>query len=181
MVAEHDVLFLLLDSREARWLPTVLANKFDKACITVGLGFDSFVIVRHGVPPHLYNPGTVRVHLEKHGERLCCYFCNDIVTPQNTMKDRTLDQMCTVTKPGLSFISTAYAAELYISLLHHPLGHHAPASEDSNKLPFTELGKLPHHLRGNIGDYETSIFYGRAFDQCVACSRYILEEYNSNR
>lgn len=56
LVAEHDVLFLLLDSREARWLPTVLANKYDKACITVGLGFDSFVIVRHGVPPQLYNP-----------------------------------------------------------------------------------------------------------------------------
>ena len=55
MVEEHDVLFLLLDSREARWLPTVLANKYDKACITVGLGFDSFVIVRHGVPPQLFN------------------------------------------------------------------------------------------------------------------------------
>jgi len=39
-------------------LPTVLANKFDKACITVGLGFDSFVIVRHGVPPQLFDPGT---------------------------------------------------------------------------------------------------------------------------
>lgn len=97
------------------------------------------------------------------------------------MKDRTLDQMCTVTKPGLSFISTAYAAELYVSLLHHPLGHHAPASEDPNNLPVTELGKLPHHLRGNMGDFETSIFYGRAFDQCVACSKYILDEYISNR
>jgi ubiquitin-like modifier-activating enzyme ATG7 len=55
LVQEHDVLFLLLDSREARWLPTVLANKYDKACITVGLGFDSFVIVRHGVPPNLFD------------------------------------------------------------------------------------------------------------------------------
>jgi ubiquitin-like modifier-activating enzyme ATG7 len=97
------------------------------------------------------------------------------------MKDRTLDQMCTVTKPGLSFISAAYAAELYISLLHHPLGHHAPANEDENKLPTTDLGKLPHHLRGNLGDFETSIFYGRAFDQCVACSKFILDCYNTER
>jgi ubiquitin-like modifier-activating enzyme ATG7 len=97
------------------------------------------------------------------------------------MKDRTLDQMCTVTKPGLSFISAAYAAELFVSLLHHPLRHHAPANEDQNKLPSTDLGKLPHHLRGNLSDFETSIFYGKAFEQCVACSHYILDSYNENR
>jgi len=52
-------LFLLLDSREARWLPTVLANKYDKACITVGLGFDSFVIVRHGIAPDIYDQSNI--------------------------------------------------------------------------------------------------------------------------
>jgi hypothetical protein len=60
-VKEHDVLYLLLDSREARWLPTVLANKYDKACITVGLGFDSYVIVRHGVSPAIYNKGIYKL------------------------------------------------------------------------------------------------------------------------
>lgn len=74
------------------------------------------------------------IYLEKHRERICCYFCNDIITPQNTMKDRTLDQQCTVTRPGLSFLASAYASELYISLIHHPLEHKAPAHEDSNKL-----------------------------------------------
>ena len=61
LVKEHDVLYLLLDSREARWLPTVLANKYDKACITVGLGFDSYVIVRHGVSPAIYNKGKFKL------------------------------------------------------------------------------------------------------------------------
>lgn len=69
-----------------------------------------------------------------HKERLSCYFCNDIATPQNTMKDRTLDQMCTVTRPGLSFSSSAYASELYISLIHHDLEHRVWADEDSSKL-----------------------------------------------
>ena len=32
-VKNHDVLFLLTDTRESRWLPTVLANKFNKVCL----------------------------------------------------------------------------------------------------------------------------------------------------
>jgi len=87
----------------------------------VGLGFDSYVIVRHGVSPAIYNKCNLFLYLEIHKERIGCYFCSDIVTPQNTMKDRTLDQMCTVTRPGLSFVSAAYASELYISLIHHEL------------------------------------------------------------
>jgi ubiquitin-like modifier-activating enzyme ATG7 len=97
------------------------------------------------------------------------------------MKDRTLDQQCTVTRPGLSFVSSAYASELYISLLHHELEHKVWAHEDPEKLETTDLGKLPHHVRGCMSDFETNILYGPAFDQCVACSKYILDEYIANR
>ncbi|CAM6001542.1 unnamed protein product [Sphagnum balticum] len=175
LAKEHDALFLLTDNRESRWLPTVLANKYNKICLTVALGFDSFVVIRHGLPPNVHNA-------EEHGERLGCYFCNDIVSPGNSMKDRTLDQMCTVTRPGLSFISSAYAAELLISLAHHPMGNAAPAYDDEKKNnQETPLGIIPQHIRGNLSDFETKIYYSRGFPNCVACSEYVLQEYSNNR
>lgn len=81
---DHDVVFLLLDTREARWLGTLLSAVHNKICISVGLGFDNFVIVRHGVSPLVHNE-------EAHGPRSGCYFCNDYLSPSNTMRDRTLD------------------------------------------------------------------------------------------
>ena len=123
-VKESDVVFLLTDSRESRWLMTVLTQKFNKCCISVGLGFDSFVVIRHGARIDQY---------EDINDRVGCYFCNDIISPTNTLADRTLDQQCTVTKPGLAPTSSAYAVELFMGILHHPKGHVAGSDNDPEK------------------------------------------------
>ena len=101
LVLSHDITFVLMDSRESRWLPTLYGYLqfklayfcvifalnyqlprntnfrfracYNKPVINVGLGFDSYVVIRHGVDNFKKNSD----------QRLGCYFCNDVVAPQN--------------------------------------------------------------------------------------------------
>lgn len=78
LINEHDAIFLLMDTRESRWLPTVMGKAAGKLVMNAALGFDSFVVMRHGVTCDA-DPMS----------ELGCYFCNDVVAPMNVGKCRS--------------------------------------------------------------------------------------------
>lgn len=203
LVSSHDVVFILTDSRESRWLPTLLAAKHDKICINAALGLDSFLVVRHGGTPATSVGGGLEAGTGGAGPpadvpqsavpaaeelkppgldaadgagattveptatarcRLGCYFCTDVVAPENSSLNRTLDQQCTVTRPGLAPMAAATAVELTVGLLHHPLRQRASADDSAGRAKGLgaaqaaasaaaqgghPLGALPHQVGQN--------------------------------
>ncbi|XP_037274030.1 autophagy-related 7 isoform X1 [Rhipicephalus microplus] len=164
LVAEHDAVFLLLDTREARWLPTVVAATQRKIVINAALGFDTFLVMRHGIAGD-------------NGEKLGCYFCSDVVGPADSTRDRTLDQQCTVTRPGVGAMAGALAAELLVGLLQSPLKGRCPTSDDAEASGENPLGLVPHQIRGFLARHVYMMPTYAAFPMCTACSQPVLDEY----
>jgi ubiquitin-like modifier-activating enzyme ATG7 len=175
LVDEHDVIFLLMDTRESRWLPTVMGKSRGKIVMNAALGFDTYVVMRHGV-----KVGPEPDAATNNKQELGCYFCNDVVAPADSMKDQTLDQQCTVTRPGIAAIASALLVELLISVLQHPSGPAAPASvsphDDRGDHP---LGLVPHQIRGFLHNFTSLNIVGQAYDCCSACSDKVLDAYQS--
>lgn len=172
LIDEHDVIFLGTDSRESRWLPTVLCAAKSKLVINAALGFDSFLVMRHGIRQ------TAEESTKTAAAALGCYFCNDVVSPRDSLKDRTLDQMCTVTRPGVAPMASALAVELLVAVLNATEGKHVSADKPEDRsIP---LAYIPHQLRGFLNAFETIIVTGSAFDKCIACSDAVVNACHSN-
>uniref|UniRef100_A0A671VXU9 Ubiquitin-like modifier-activating enzyme ATG7 n=1 Tax=Sparus aurata TaxID=8175 RepID=A0A671VXU9_SPAAU len=171
LISEHDVVFLLMDTRESRWLPTVIAASKRKLVVNAALGFDTFVVMRHGLKkPPVSQRSSLFSNIP--GHKLGCYFCNDVVAPGDSTRDRTLDQQCTVSRPGLAMIAGALAVEMMVSILQHSEGGYAVASSSDDRMnePPTSLGLVPHQIRGFLSRFDNVLPASLAFDKCTACS-----------
>lgn len=102
------------------------------------------------------------------------------------MKDQTLDQQCTVTRPGVAAIASALLVELLTSLLQHPLGKDAPAPQPTSGViperdpPDHALGLVPHQVRGYVSTFQNIVIRGQSYDSCSACSPKILDAFRKN-
>jgi ubiquitin-like modifier-activating enzyme ATG7 len=180
LIEEHDAIFLLMDTRESRWLPTLMSKAAGKIVMNAALGFDTYVVMRHGIAP------------PDGGEAaLGCYFCNDVVAPADSIKDQTLDMQCTVTRPGIAAIASATLVELFTSIIQHPLGGLAPAPKQSTNSSSASisydrdpvdhpLGIVPHQIRGFLSNFQNMIISGKSYDCCSACSPKVVEAYKKN-
>lgn len=206
----HDAIFLLMDTRESRWLPTVMGKAMGKLVLNAALGFDTYVVMRHGVSPpsselptapETLSPTSSTLPISSTSksipsaapqsrgpqpEELGCYYCNDVVAPGDSLTDQTLDQQCTVTRPGIAPIASAYLVELLVSVLQHPLGAAAPAPQSitaSTPLPSTDehpLGHVPHQMRGFLGGWQNLVVKGMAYDCCSGCSKGVIDAYKQD-
>lgn len=192
LVECHDAIFLLTDTRESRWLPTLLCSSANKIAITAALGFESFVVMRHGAGPlsMIKDSGALSsLSAEMHNlsltnimgkQRLGCYFCNDVIAPVDSTANRTLDQQCTVALPGLASITSGYAVKLLAGILQDRLGISADAefaNSANNSSSENCLGILPHQIRGSLSQMSMITLVGHASSSCTGCSSTVISEY----
>jgi hypothetical protein len=196
LFATHDVVLLLTDNRESRWLPTLMASTADLhkvvggapaasegggehrvLAITVALGFDQWVVTRHGPP--IRPSGAPPI-----APRIACYFCADPVAPRNSVAGRELDQQCSITRPGNAYAAASAAVELLVALVHHPLGLHAPPDcprqpDDPAPTP-SPLGIVPHSQRGYLSHATTVVQEPvTSYDRCTACGERLVAAFTA--
>ena len=165
LVNSHDVVFMLTDSRESRWLPSLLvaaasadpSNVNPPLGVSVALGFDSYLV-------KIQSYQSVKSS---------CYFCNDVNAPTDQTSFRTLDQQCTVTRPGVAAIASCMAVELIASLSQAEGGFATPRTVQDTGL----LGAVPDQVRGFLGSMQSFPAVTDPFNCCICCSDRVVGEF----
>lgn len=187
LMTSHDVIFNVFDSREARYFPTAIGSLFNKNVISVGIGYESFIIVQHGFfgeakTKEIFEQAEAKEkeagatdfswtkdasHIDRNNAEadFGCFFCSDYIVPVDTISNRSMDQQCTVSRPGVSMQSSAIAVEMYVNNIHK-----------------SKIGPESHFIRGSIGSsFDLTQFENRRFTGCIACSKDIVSKYLTHR
>lgn len=182
-ILDSDVVMLLTDNKESRWLPTVLTALINRyhtrkrpiLCITVGLGFDSFIVVRNTFTEADFSTSG-------------CYFCGDFsINSRNNILDIPVDQQCSVVRMGASYFASSIAVELMMNLSQHPLMWNAPhlsdpsnKSEESQRENKSLLGTTPQCIRGFLGDFSFCTDPIQRNKYCIACSSELVDQIHKD-
>jgi molybdopterin/thiamine biosynthesis adenylyltransferase len=166
LISSHDVVFMLTDSRESRWLPSLMVAAASPTQtrpfgVSVALGFDSYLVKT---------------------QTGACYFCNDVNAPSESSAFRTLDQQCTVTRPGIAAIASSVAVELVANLATSVAGFESDRfAEDDVNSPRSLLGSLPDQIRGFLGSFQSFPAVTERFEKCICCSSPVVEEFKRRK
>ncbi|CCA73771.1 related to APG7 (component of the autophagic system) [Serendipita indica DSM 11827] len=231
LIDEHDVVFLLMDSRESRWLPSIVAASKNKVrpyraawsvrvlwnviklkwveqiVMNAALGFDTFVVMRHGARATSYPAGHA-------GVKLGCYYCNDVVAPTD-VRDFSfpllLGKFCPSddgaspsdpvpdrphprpnvysdsTRPGIHRLFDMRGAPGIDAPTSRWSRLHAPAPPNNpQRVPGEDegegtsiLGLVPHQIRGYLGQFRNILVTGQQFERCTGCSEKVIQAYEA--
>ena len=123
--------------------------------INAALGFDSYLVPSSSTLAATRAAATTG---DGSSSEMGCYFCSDIVAAQNSQKDRTLDEQCTVTRPGLSNIASALCGELMVAIFQRHAADIEEEDDDGGSESHTDIqyriDVIPHQIRGNVLVFE---------------------------
>jgi ubiquitin-like modifier-activating enzyme ATG7 len=142
LIENCDIVFLSTDSREGRWLPIALAKLHNKDVMNIALGYESLLVQ----------------HIKEDNG---CYFCTFPEGPSDTMSSRTIDEKCTITRPGVSFLASALSVEFFVDIIRGVATH--------------------HQIRYNLSDMRFMCYQSEKHPVCPCCSVEILSELADKR
>ncbi|KAH7649331.1 hypothetical protein FG379_002455 [Cryptosporidium bovis] len=178
IIQDSDVILLLTDTKESRLIPTILTSFINRhhrnkdnpiLCITVGLGFDSFVVTRNT----FIEDKVTSDQNDSNG----CYFCGDLsVNSKTDLFDIPIDQQCSVVRIGNSYIASSIAVELIINLSQSNGYWNSTHCDNVESI----LGSYPQCIRGCLNGFSIKNSSIQRNNNCIACSNKISDEMLNN-